>query len=148
MVDPITSDWITPNQRRWEDVLTKLRVFQLVQYDKICYLDADTLLFDRLAGIFLDPTTEVRRTNESKEALHDHEGNLPNDYAFAGVPDMWSFDHAVPMKGEEELVDEETRWEVEKEMPSLNSGFFVARPDLGLFEYYRSLLQEANKEKL
>lgn len=150
-VDPITADWITPDQSRWRDVLTKLRVFQLVQYDKICFLDADTLLFDRMDGIFSDPNTDVRRTNESKEALHDHEGNLPTEYAFAGVPDMWSFEHAVPDvdAGEiDELVDEETRKEVEKELPSLNSGFFVARPDVGLFEYYASLLIEENKEKL
>lgn len=130
-VNPITSSWITPDQARWSDVLTKLRMFQQTTYSKICYLDADTLLLSRLDGVFSDPATIPHPTNDSKEALHDNEGPLPTSYALASVPDAWSYEHPIPPTN-----------------PFFNTGFVLLQPSLPLFDYYISLLSPANKEKL
>lgn len=133
-VESIVTDWIKPDQARWNDVLTKLRLVEETDYTKVCFIDADMLLTNRLDDIFLDPATGLQPTKMSEEALPDHEAELPLSYAFAGVPDAWTYDHSIPPSENNEYT--------------FNSGFFVVSPSKDLFSYYTSLLDEANQEKL
>ncbi|KAL5322687.1 hypothetical protein ACEPPN_010662 [Leptodophora sp. 'Broadleaf-Isolate-01'] len=48
------TEWIEPMAERWKDVMLKLRLFELTDYDKILFLDADTYL--------LKPRTESSET--------------------------------------------------------------------------------------
>ncbi|KAI9729516.1 MAG: hypothetical protein M1818_008488 [Claussenomyces sp. TS43310] len=114
-------------RKQWQDVLTKLRLFELVQYDKILFLDSDTLITRRMDGIFQDEAAFVQKnlgSTDSKVAPPD-EGPQPSTYLFAGNAGSGGFDHTYPpVKGN-----------------NLNAGCFVFRPSIELFNYYIALAQ-------
>lgn len=118
-------NWLTPGSSRWKDVMAKLRLFELTQYRKICFIDADHLVTARLDGVFDDPATSVQRNREKEEMVKDDEGAMPPTYMFAGKSDVFGYDHELPPK----------------ETDYLNAGFFVFRPSKELFGYYESLLK-------
>ena len=45
-------DWFSIDNPKWIDVITKLRVFQQIQYKKILLFDVDVLSIRRLDGVF------------------------------------------------------------------------------------------------
>jgi alpha-N-acetylglucosamine transferase len=117
--------WIQPGSPRWKDMATKLRLVELEEYDKICYIDADHLVTAPLDGVFEDPATNTVITLEQPDQVVADEPALPLDYMFAGRPDMFRADHDIPPP----------------EANYLNAGFFVLRPSRALFEYYLGLMQ-------
>ncbi len=62
--DKLDADWVKPGEERWRDVLTKLRLFQMTAYKKICFIDADMLVTRPLDGVFDDPATDLMRTKQ------------------------------------------------------------------------------------
>lgn len=44
-------DWVRSTESRWADALTKLRLWEMVQYDLIVFLDGDSVLTRSLDGI-------------------------------------------------------------------------------------------------
>ncbi|KAL9052176.1 MAG: hypothetical protein Q9162_005571 [Coniocarpon cinnabarinum] len=67
-VAPIAHKWIMKGlgSPRWAAVLAKLRLWELEEFDKVCFIDADTLVWKTLDMVFEDEATAVRRT-ERKE---------------------------------------------------------------------------------
>ena len=63
----LTPDWIHDllGSEPWHDVLAKLKLFTLTQYEKICFIDADTLINERIDAIFEDPATGMRQTTST-----------------------------------------------------------------------------------
>jgi len=115
----------TPGSPRWRDVLSKLHLFNLIAYRKICFLDADTLVTGALDGVFEDVGTSVQYTAEDAAQLHADEAPLPGKYIFAAHAEALGFyDHAIPPPPHDYL----------------NAGFFVLGPSTTLFTYYLSLL--------
>ena len=53
-------DW--GSSQRWDAVLGKLNLWKFEEYDKIVFLEVDSILFRPIYGIFEDPTTIVRAT--------------------------------------------------------------------------------------
>lgn len=128
-IDRLNAAWVHPGAERWRDVLAKLRLFQMTQYSKICFIDADMLVTGSLEGVFDDPATDLLRTKHEPTQLREDEKSLPQTYMFAGKSDAFGYDHALPPKPADYL----------------NSGFFVFAPSIPLFEYYVSLLKLPNR---
>ncbi|GAB7349490.1 hypothetical protein MBLNU459_g0201t1 [Dothideomycetes sp. NU459] len=127
-VDKLAADWVHPANARWADVMTKLRLFELVQFAKICFVDADTLVTRRLDGVFHDEATLLQQhTLADPRAVRPDEAALPRTYMLATHADYWGYDHAFPP--------------VNAAADYLNCGFFVFAPSRRLFDYYLSLLR-------
>lgn len=127
------STWETsPGAPRWIDQFTKLRLFQLTQYDRIAYMDNDMLVTRPLDDIFDEETVKTPRETLSDPLKTDMEYTdplaLPNDYVIAGVVENGSASSKRPTPFHEGSI--------------LNGGFFVLRPDIKLFRYYESILEK------
>ncbi|KXL51058.1 glycosyltransferase family 8 protein [Acidomyces richmondensis BFW] len=123
-VAPIDPGLLRTEEKHWQDTLAKLRLWQLTQFERIAFLDADTVLFQSIADIFNDPAVAIQETDILEEI-----SAVPKEYAFAGNKETeWS--HRWPPT--EEHVD----------FPNINyfnAGFIILRPDTELFKYYISL---------
>jgi alpha-N-acetylglucosamine transferase len=123
-VEPLTSSWLQPGVERWKDVMAKLRLFTLTNYDLIMFLDADTFIISPLDGAFSDPAAQIQWTLMTNKIEKD-EAPLPSTYAFATLPEVLRSNHpkaALPY-------------------PNFNAGFFIFSPSTTLFNYYLSLLE-------
>jgi len=130
VVDKLQADWVHPGVERWKDVLSKLRLWQLTQYSKICFIDADTLVTKPLDNVFLDESTLTSATLTQESQIHEDEAALPRTYMFATHADFWGYDHPYP-------PDTSSTY--------LNCGFFVFTPSKVMFDYYVSLLRAPGK---
>ena len=132
-------DWFSIGNPYWLDVMTKLRVFQQTQYEKILLLDADVLPVRRLDGVFQDPATEV------VEPLHDRkrEGDqipLPATYMFAGMTNGGGREHDSAT--EEKYYASMAKY---NELEQVNAGFLLAAPSQEIYNYYISVLAEEGR---
>ncbi|KAF3196662.1 hypothetical protein TWF192_010795 [Orbilia oligospora] len=122
--------WVKTGVTRWKDQFTKLRLFELVEYERIVFIDADTLLTRNMDGIFEDPAVKFPSETllESKrEELKSDEAVLPEKYVFSARPDNalnGERDHPFPP--------------VEGDI--FSAGFWVAAPSFELFDYYYSVM--------
>jgi alpha-N-acetylglucosamine transferase len=109
----------------WKDVLTKLRLYEMVQYDKVIFFDSDTVITRPVDGIFDDPASRIQKNlgNSSETMSPADEGEQPTEYVWAGTTGQGTFDHGYPpRKG----------W-------SANSGIMVYKPSIAMFNYYMRL---------
>lgn len=83
-VEDVKFDWIKPGRDRWAHVMTKLRVFQLVEYEKVLLLDCDIVVTQRLDAIFDDPAAQVAENLGDTEKIMDDEAPQPSTYLMAG----------------------------------------------------------------
>ncbi|KAL3420064.1 hypothetical protein PVAG01_08563 [Phlyctema vagabunda] len=123
VVQKLYLDW-APTRKAWQDVLTKLHLFDLTEYEKVLFLDSDTLLTRRMDDIFFDPATEVinNKGDTSEGATPLDEPAQPKTYMFAGNAGAGGFNHSEiypPPKGN-----------------NLNAGCMVIRPAKDLYKYY------------
>lgn len=125
LVEKLRADWMNAAVERWADILAKLRLFQLMEYSKICFIDADTLVTGPLDGVFFDEATLTQATLANPEHIKDDEAPLPRTYMFAAHADYWGYDHPFPPP---------------TDLNYLNCGFLVLTPSLVLFNYYMSLI--------
>ncbi|KAH9214580.1 nucleotide-diphospho-sugar transferase, partial [Leptodontidium sp. 2 PMI_412] len=120
----LVTEWIEPMAERWKDVMLKLRLFELTDYDKILFLDADTYLLKPLDGIFRDPTARPTKAGISEKEIRPDEAPLPEQYLFATLPEILHTTHPWPPHP----------W------PRFNAGLFLLQPSTTIFKYYTSLL--------
>lgn len=109
--------WIDPLYPRYQNVMSKLRAFSSLEdtYDRILFLDLDTIITRRLDGVF-DDAAAISTSPTDRERAAGNEGALPDEYVYAGVHDRYSPDS----------------W--------LNSGFFIAKPNEAIMKHYLSLM--------
>lgn len=88
LAPPVDPKWIKTEISTWQAVLTKLRLWELTQFERICFLDGDTVLTRSIDGIFDDPAVQTQQTGSNEDAIKDDEWRQPSRYAFAGVPEM------------------------------------------------------------
>lgn len=121
-----TNNTFSPVNARYRDQFCKIRLFKMTQYDRILYMDTDTLLTKSMDGIWDEPASQTpRSTVTSNEGLIKvDEAPLPPTYLFTGVSDAGGGNHPFPPV----------------EGADINGGFWMIRPDLSLFNYYRSLM--------
>ena len=121
-------EWIKTRQQ-WRGVMTKLRVFEQDQYEKLLFLDADMLIVRPLDDIFEDHGTRMETLPANVTSLAD-EGRLPPSYMLAGQAQQRDRQHPYPPPANED-------W--------FCSGFFVFSPSQEMFNYYLSLVTLENR---
>jgi alpha-N-acetylglucosamine transferase len=128
-VEPVDPGFALTEHEAWSDVMTKLRLWQLTQFERIAFLDADVILLRNLDALFDDAAAKEQKTlsvgPESKK------GVLPSTYVFASNAET-SYDHDWPP----------VKPGIENDIPFpwyFNAGLFILRPDPVLFDYYVSL---------
>ncbi|KAB8336643.1 hypothetical protein FH972_020954 [Carpinus fangiana] len=121
------NDDTTPASSRYRDVMTKLRLWTLSDYRKICFIDADHLIVAPIDGVFDDPATDLRRTLSEDDNIAPGEPTPPHSYLFAARDEAGSYDHAIPPDVNADY---------------LNSGFFVFSPSTEMFDYYMMLAEQ------
>lgn len=73
-VQDIKVKWARPNSSRWVDQFTKLRLWEMIEWDSIMYLDSDMIISKNLDGWWLDPATMPR--NSLKNVTYGHDDEL------------------------------------------------------------------------
>ncbi|RMY89468.1 hypothetical protein D0864_06436 [Hortaea werneckii] len=121
--------WVKTDVSTWQNVMSKLRLWELTEYERICFLDGDTILTDTMDGIFEDAAAAMQESGQDQEATEADEAAVPSTYVFAGVPEPKMNHHYPPS-------DEEGDW---YNIDYLNAGFFVLQPSKELLGYYTSL---------
>ncbi|GAM91322.1 hypothetical protein ANO11243_093710 [Dothideomycetidae sp. 11243] len=127
-VTRLTASWLKPDKPAWDDVMTKLRVWQLTDFERIAFLDADTILNKPLDSVFTDAATQDQTTLLNR--LSPLGIPPPKKYVFAG-----NANHPQPRNvtgtGMARL----------NQPDHLCAGFFVLKPDMDLLRHYVSVLQ-------
>ncbi|RMZ16218.1 hypothetical protein D0862_01319 [Hortaea werneckii] len=121
--------WVKTDVSTWQNVMSKLRLWELTEYERICFLDGDTILTDTMDGIFEDAAAAMQESGQDQEATEADEAAVPNTYVFAGVPEPKMQHHYPPSEKEGDWYN----------INYLNAGFFVLQPSQELLSYYTSL---------
>ncbi|KAF2820521.1 nucleotide-diphospho-sugar transferase [Ophiobolus disseminans] len=123
--------WEHGDQDRWNDVMTKLRAWEMIEYSRILIIDGDTMLLHPLDGVFEDPAAQIQATKQmdSYKPL-DGEAPLPPKYLLAGLSEVTGTDHDFPPTHTTGL----------KKKGYFNAGFFMLAPSIDAYNHYRSVL--------
>lgn len=132
-------NWFSISNPYWVDVMTKLRVFQQTQYEKILLLDADVLPVRRLDDVFHDPATETVAPLLDKKRDNDSIP-LPATYMFAGMTAGGGREHDSETK--EKYYASMAKY---NELEQVNAGFLLAAPSQEIYDYYTSILREEGR---
>lgn len=128
--DVILPSWIPTERELWKSHFTKLRAFQMTEYERIVMLEANHVLTRPLDDLFDDPAASIpQNTTISKEGAQDDLEGLPEQYSFAArTSNEWNGnrEHPVPPKSGD----------------SLSASFWVAAPSFTLHDYLASLLSQ------
>ncbi|CRL20449.1 Glycosyl transferase, family 8 [Penicillium camemberti] len=112
-------DW--GSSQRWDDDLAKLNLWKLEEYEKIVFLNVDSVLFRPLYEVFEDPAAIMRTITKPT-------AKMPKNYMIAAP-------HDSRMSLNTQLVSDQEFYE-EGEM---DSRFFILHPSNDLYKYYASL---------
>jgi len=129
-VPSITPEWVHPSIANWDEMMTKLRLWELTQFDRICFLDGDTQLLGPLDGIFSDPAVTDQTSGVEAKGIKGDEGPLPKQYVFAGTPEMNHAHHYPPSDENHDYPN----------INYFNAGFFVLKPSIDVLDYYISVM--------
>jgi alpha-N-acetylglucosamine transferase len=127
-------DWIRPRDYRWVDVLTKLRLWEMEQYDLIVFLDGDSVLTRCIDYFLIDPSTWPKKPHSPTFTHNGVVIPLPQTYIAAGLPQLRQNHSSHPSRVPEDFWDWNT----------LNSGFMILQPSLKMFRYFEALLAVEN----
>ncbi|QDS76417.1 hypothetical protein FKW77_004128 [Venturia effusa] len=122
--------WIKTGVTRWMDQFTKLRLLEMTEYDRVLFIDADTLITRPVDGIFHDANIRAPYPTQfqRKESIKSDEmALLPAEYVFAARSDnalTGERDHPFPP------------------LPTtvFSAGFWVAAPSPAMFQYLLSVM--------
>ena len=121
VIERISESWMEPGLLRWRDMMSKLRMLELIQFEKVLFMDADMYVVERMDGIFTDPTTEPL-VPKSELAVED-EGPLPGSYIFSAQQYMEGRVHPYPPPAGDYF----------------SGGFFLCKPSITMFNYYLTI---------
>ena len=127
VVENISESWMKPGLLRWRDMMSKLRMLELIQFEKVLFMDADMYIVERMDGIFTDPTTEPL-VPKSELAVED-EGPLPESYIFSAQQYMEGRVHPYPPPAGDYF----------------SGGFFLCQPSIAMFNYYLTIAKIENR---
>lgn len=120
--------WVSTGVTRWKDQFTKLRIFEMVEYERVLFIDADTLIMAPMDGIFNELMIQVPMTTlfGGTRGLKGDEKPLPSNYTFAARSDnafSGERDHPYPPPPTE----------------NFSAGFWLGAPSLEMFDYLLSI---------
>ncbi|KAH9840460.1 glycosyltransferase family 8 protein [Teratosphaeria destructans] len=128
-VKTVAPGLLLPSLERWEDVLTKFRLWELTQFERIAFIDADMFVFRNIDDIFDDPAVLVQQTCEDSGVPIP--AGLPASFVFAGYAEQ-TLNHSYPPTEPGPEHDVPFPW-------YFNTGLFITKPDPMLYAYYVSL---------
>jgi alpha-N-acetylglucosamine transferase len=126
----VDTSWIHGEMPQWKDLMTKLRAWELTSYDLVAFLDGDFILNRCMDGMFDDAAVTTPATLATSNTTPDDEGKLPNTYILTTMAEANPI-HAYPPTAENKGY---------KDPNYFNAGFFLFRPDLVLFEHFKTIL--------
>ncbi|KAL6248350.1 hypothetical protein RBB50_004605 [Rhinocladiella similis] len=133
VLNPDDATWVHPARASWAEQFTKLRLFNMTEFDRIAFVDSDMLLITSLDGMFDEgvvqtpapaPAVSPTQGDDDDDQVKADEAPLPADYVFVGVSDAGG----------------PHRDSVPDEHDNVNGGFWVMRPDPVLYRYYLSVM--------
>lgn len=125
VVDSIDDpEWLN-TKRQYQGVMTKLRVFQQTEYEKVLYMDTDMLLTRRMDAIFEDEGAKIQHPKNDKDDKKET-APLPSSFVLAGQAQQTDRIHRYP-------PDFSLEW--------MCSGFMVFKPSQEIFQYYTSIME-------
>ena len=125
VVDTISDPKWLDTWRQYQGVMTKLRVFQQTEYEKMLYMDADMLVTRRMDAIFEDEGTRIQEPKKDMD-IKKETAPLPSSYILAG---------------QAQQIDRVHRYPPDPTMDWMCSGFMVFKPSQEIFEYYSSIME-------
>jgi len=129
-VEFIKSDWAKTDINTWQDVLSKIYLWQMTQYDMIAFLDVDRVLIKPLDGLFSDPAVVVRDNKLDPKNIKADEGVQPQDYLFASAAEMTKNHRFPPISEPEDFYN----------INYFEAGTFVMRPSKEMFDHHMKVL--------
>ncbi|GFF24806.1 glycosyl transferase family 8 family, putative [Aspergillus udagawae] len=130
-VEGFSREWIHPKWERWNGVLAKLNLWKLTGYEKITFLDADSVIFEPIDGKFTERATMTQITRPSSSAIN-MPGPIPDSYMIAGMHDRWVEAELLPVPGRDFYAKDNY----------MNAGFFVLAPSEAMFKFYLFLIDQ------
>lgn len=122
--------WIRTGVTRWKDQFTKLRLLEMTEYDRILFIDADTLVTKPLDDIFDEPGVrappKTMFDERSREVRRD-EAELPANYVFAA-------------RSDNQFLGERAHSYPPGHTSFFTAGFWVAAPSRELYHYLVSVM--------
>ena len=128
VVDRIDDPKWLHTKQQYQGVMTKLRIFQQTEYEKMLYMDADMLVTRCMDSIFEDEGTKVQQPKKDMDSKEET-APLPSSYLLAGQAQQLGRVHNYP-------PDPSLSW--------MCSGFMVFKPSQEIFEYYVSIMERRN----
>ncbi len=124
-VEQVKSDWLKTKNSQWWDQLTKLRLFEQTDYDRIAYFDTDNVIRKNIDDIFHDPAANISFNLNVPTERKEDEGEQPAQYVFAAVSGAGRLNHTLPPPPGKK---------------NLNAGCFVLMPSKDVFNHYIKVL--------
>ncbi|KAF2794844.1 glycosyltransferase family 8 protein [Melanomma pulvis-pyrius CBS 109.77] len=129
--DVKTNWWIKTDVRRWKEQFTKLRLFEMTEYKRILFMDADTLILGPLDGVFQEPEiADLQRTfahGWPNDEVKPDEAELPAEWLFAARSDNGyggQRNHPIPPLNSAEF----------------SAGFWIVAPNRQVFTHLLSVM--------
>lgn len=120
--------WIHSGVTRWKEQFTKLRVFEMTEYKRILFMDADILINGRIDKIFEEPeVVTLAPTLDRKKAKKWGESQLPAQWLFAA-------------RSDNAFTGERQHPTPPLQSTSFSAGFFLVAPDRQVFEHLLSIM--------
>ena len=119
--------WIRTGVTRWKDQFTKLRLFEMIEYDRILLIDADTLILSKIDEIFHEPEVQRPVKTLSSRPPKTDEFPLPENFIFAA-------------RSDNALTGERNHPFPPLQTESFSAGFFLIAPSPYTFAYLLSVM--------
>ncbi|KAJ5154434.1 uncharacterized protein N7500_009873 [Penicillium coprophilum] len=125
-VESLGNDW-SSSQRR-DTTLAKLNLWKLEEYDKIAFMNVESVIFRPIYDIFEDPATTIRvATNPT--------GRMPKNYMMA-APQNFRMDLNMQLVSGHKF----------SQKSRMDDGFFILHPSRELYNYYVGLRYIMDKD--
>ncbi|KAL5320373.1 hypothetical protein ACEPPN_011174 [Leptodophora sp. 'Broadleaf-Isolate-01'] len=122
--------WVRTGVKKWKDQFTKLRIFEMVEYERILFIDSDTLITRPIDGIFNEHIIQhpAQTLNNLTHQIKSDEALLPATYLFTARSDnalAGERDHPFPPNS----------------ASIFSAGFWLAAPSNEMFTYLMSVMR-------
>lgn len=115
----------------WANIFDKLRIWELTQFERVAFLDADHIIMQPMDGVFDVALLQESSFDETTNHTTKVEVALPSEYVFTAGLEVNLAHHFPPtLEGGDLIYNKEY----------VNAGFFVVKPSREVFDYYLAVL--------
>ncbi|CZS94686.1 related to meiotically up-regulated gene 136 protein precursor [Rhynchosporium agropyri] len=122
--------WVRTGVKKWKDQFTKLRILEMVEYDRILFIDSDTLVMHPIDSIFNEPIVKnpARTLGNLTRQIKSDEALLPAHYLFTA-------------RSDNALTGERLHPYPPRPSKVFSAGFWLAAPSIEMYAYLMSVMQ-------